>query len=162
MRIGTTLRKAAAAAVMLAPSVAAAHGTDVVATVTRQVEVDLSVVVEATFHSGRPMAGAQVTVHAPGEPEAPWLVGTCDHEGRFEFAPPVDRPGVWEVRVAHHGHGGQVDVEVPATGEETGPAVVRAEASSAPHLTVLQKTVMGSCVVWGLVGTALFFSRRRG
>lgn len=153
----------AAMVLILVPSSGAAHGTDLVATVTRRMEVELSVVVEATYHSGRPLAGAQVTVHAPGGPEAPWLAGACDEEGRFQFTPPADRPGVWEVRVVHHGHGGRVAVELPATTEGTGgPAVVRAEASSAPHLTALQMTVTGACVVWGLVGTALFFSRRHG
>lgn len=161
MKVTRAYRVAAAVAVLAVPGVAA-HGTDVVATVSRQVEVELSVVVEATLHSGRPLAGAQVTVHAPGESEAPWLTGTSDDEGRFEFAPPAELAGLWEVRVAHRGHGGRVSVEVPAAGGEADPAVVRAEASSSSHLTVLQRVVMGGCVVWGLLGTALFFSRRRG
>ncbi len=148
--------------VAFVPTVGIAHGTDVVATLTRRVEVELAMVVEASYHSGRPMAGAQVTVLAPGAPEVPWLVGECDGDGRFEFAPPADRPGVWTVRVAHRGHGGQVSVELAAQDAATDPAVLRAEASSTPHLTGLQRFVMGACVVWGLTGTALFFSRRRG
>ncbi|MEE4273359.1 MAG: hypothetical protein V2I67_16915 [Thermoanaerobaculales bacterium] len=147
---------------VLVPTVGFAHGADVAATVTRQVEVELAVVVEATYHAGRPMAGAQVTVMAPGAPDEPWLVGQCDADGRFEFAPPVDHPGTWEVLVTHHGHGGRVSVELTGEGEEAGTAAVAVEASSTAHLSALQRLVMGACVVWGLIGTALFFSRRRG
>jgi nickel transport protein len=151
----------AAALTVVVPRIGLAHGSDVVATVTRQVEVELDVAVAATYHSGRPMAGAQVTVMAPGEADEPWLVGECDSDGRFDFTPPVDRPGTWEVLVAHHGHGGRVSVAIAEEGEQTGSAEVTAEASSTAHLTALQRIVMGACVVWGLVGTALFFSRRR-
>ncbi|MGB9359721.1 MAG: hypothetical protein WCC01_14310, partial [Acidimicrobiia bacterium] len=55
-----------AAAAVLVPGIALAHGADVAVKVTRQVEVELGAMVEATYHSGRPMAGAQVTVKAPG------------------------------------------------------------------------------------------------
>lgn len=151
-----------AAVAALAPSVGLAHGTNVAATVTRQVTVELTVAVEATYHSGRPMAGALVTVMAPGSPDEAWLMGECDAEGRFEFAPPVDRPGTWEVLVFSQGHGGRVSVDVAGEGKDAGSAVVTAESSSTAHLTLLQKFVMGACVIWGLVGTALFFSRGRG
>lgn len=161
MRMNGVLGAVLAVVAVLVPGLAAAHGADVVATVTRQVEVELTVAVEATYHSGRPMAGAQVTVFAPGAAEEPWLVGECDETGRFEFTPSVERTGVWDVRVVHHGHGGRVSVEVAGEGEEAGSAVVRAEASSTAHLTTLQRSVMAACVIWGLVGTALFFSRRR-
>ena len=150
------------AAAALVPSVGLTHGSNVAATVTRQVAVELTVAVEATYHSGRPMAGALVTVLAPRSPDEPWLKGECDAEGRFEFAPPVDRPGTWEVAVVSQGHGGRVSVEIAGEGEEPGSSVVTAESSSTAHLTRLQKFVMGACVIWGLVGTALFFSRGRG
>ncbi len=109
-----------AAAAVLVPGIALAHGADVAVKVTRHVEVELGVIVAATYHSGRPMAGAQVTVKAPGAPDEPWLVGESDAEGRFEFAPPADRPGTWDVQVAYHGHGGRVSVEIAGVGEETG------------------------------------------
>lgn len=143
------------------PTLVVAHGADVVATVSRQVEVTLAVAVEATFHSGRPMVGAQVTVFAPGTSETPWLVGECDEAGHFEFAPPADRTGIWDIRVVQRGHGGRVAVEVAGEGEQAGPSTVRAQASSTAHLTSLQKSVMAASVIWGLIGTALFFSRRR-
>jgi nickel transport protein len=162
MRTRGALGAVLAVVAVVVPGLAGAHGADVVATVTRQVEVELAVVVEATYHSGRPMAGAQVTVFAPGASDEPWLVGECDGTGRFEFSPPVDLSGAWDVRVVHHGHGGRVAVEVAGEGEEAGSAVVRAQASSTAHLTTLQRSVMAACVIWGLVGTALFFSRRRG
>jgi nickel transport protein len=155
-------------ALMLAaiPRSADAHGTLVESSLTRRVQVELEVEVHATYHSGRPMAGASVRVMAPGDDQTPYLVGTCDDDGRFVFQPPADRVGTWEVQVRLQGHGGtvQLDVEPPADGAGAGaeaPATVRVEASSSPHLSAMQIVVMVGCVVWGLVGTALFFTRRR-
>jgi nickel transport protein len=110
------------------------------------------------------MAGARASVYAPGSAEEPWLTGVCDDSGSFSFEPPPELNGEWLVRVVHQGHGGAVSVDLSPPADGAGvpdPAVIRAEASSSPHLSALQRVVMGGCVVWGLVGTALFFSRRR-
>lgn len=153
-------------ALVLAPVPAGAHGARVEAVVVRNVEVSHRVDVRATYHSGRPMAGAGVSVFAPRDAESPWLTGVCDDSGSFSFEPPPEMSGEWVVRVVHQGHGGVVTIGIePAAAGDGGaapaPAVVRAEASSSPHLSTLQRVLMGACVVWGLVGTALFFSRRR-
>jgi nickel transport protein len=150
---------------VLAPVPAGAHGAQVEAEVVRNVEVSHRVDVRATYHSGRPMAGAGVSVFAPGDAETPWLTGACDDSGGFSFEPPPEMSGEWVVRVVHQGHGGVVTIGIEAAAAGDGavpdPAVIRAEASSSPHLSTLQRVLMGACVVWGLVGTALFFSRRR-
>lgn len=156
---------AAVAALVLTPTNASAHGSHVAASLTRQVDVRTEVEIEATDHAGSPMSEAQVNVFAPGNTASPWLVGSCDEDGRFVFEPPHDLPGTWEVQVLHHGHGGRVSFEIapPVEGREeleNTPASVRIESSSQPHTTLLQRVVMVGCVVWGLVGTALFFLRR--
>jgi nickel transport protein len=131
------------------------------AEVVRNVEVSHRVDVRATYHSGRPMAGAGVSVFAPGDAETPWLTGACDDSGGFSFEPPPEMSGEWVVRVVHQGHGGVVTIGIEAAAAGDGATVIRAEASSSPHLSTLQRVLMGASVVWGLVGTALFFSRRR-
>ncbi len=110
-----------------------------------------SIEVNAAYEAGEPMAGAQVAVFAPGEPAEPWLRGSVDEEGRFFFVPDSDRPGTWEVQVRQAGHGGIVRIEVEPAGvvEVTGGG-----------LTPLQKALMAACVLWGSIGTALYFKRR--
>lgn len=153
-------------ALALAPVSLCAHGVLVEAAVIREIQINHRIDVRAAYHSGRPMAGAQAKVFAPGGSESPWLTGVCDDNGGFSFEPPPEMIGEWVVRVAHRGHAGVVTIDLEGAGgtngiEEPAPAVVRAEASSAAHLSTLQRVVMGACVVWGLIGTALFFSRRR-
>lgn len=152
-------------ALVVAPVPADAHGAQVEAVVVRNVAVSHRVDVRATYHSGRPMAGAGVSVFAPGDAENPWLTGACDDSGGFSFEPPPEMSGEWVVRVVHQGHGGVVTIAIEAAavgdGSIADPAVIRAEASSSPHLSTLQRVLMGASVVWGLLGTALFFSRRR-
>lgn len=42
---------------------------------------------------GKPMAGAEVRVFAPGKPDRPVLTGRTDSTGKFEF--PADSDGFW-------------------------------------------------------------------
>ncbi|MBE0431174.1 MAG: carboxypeptidase regulatory-like domain-containing protein [Dehalococcoidia bacterium] len=114
--------------------------------------VDVVVEITAAYDSGEPMAGAQVSVYAPDDPSTPWLTGVCDDEGRFSFAPDVSRPGTWTVRVRQAGHGDIVYISVGGSSDTSGRA-----SGYAP----LQIVLMAVCVVWGSVGTALYFSRRR-
>lgn len=109
----------------------------------------------ARYDTGEPMAEAQVAVFAPGSPAEPWLTGLSDESGRFYFVPDPQMPGLWEVQVRQAGHGGLIRVEVGETGEngDTPPAV--------GGFTFAQRMLMTAAVTWGLIGTALFFSRRR-
>ena len=98
------------------------------------------------------MAGGQVTVYAPDDPSTPWLTGTCDEEGRFIFTPDLSKSGTWDVQVRQSGHGDIVHIPI----EEGGQLAT----SGSTGYTPLQIVLMGVSVAWGLVGTALFFSRR--
>jgi len=104
--------------------------------------------VTATYDGGQPMVGAQVQVYAPDDPSTPWAVGTTDDEGRYWFTPDAEQPGNWEVMVRQAGHGDVLAIPVGQT--EIVPV-----ASASP----LQRGVAAGAVVWGCVGTALFFAR---
>lgn len=123
-----------------------AHGAIIEYTTTVAVEI------RATYDTGGPMSGGQVTVYAPDAPSIPWLEATCDEEGRFIFTPDPSRPGTWDVQVRQAGHGDMVHIPI---GEHV--AVIGGAGYTPPQIVL-----MGSCVVWGAIGTALFFSRRRG
>jgi nickel transport protein len=97
------------------------------------------------------MAGGQVTVYAPDDPSQPWLTGVCDDEGRFTFTPDPEIPGTWDVQVRQAGHGDMVHIPIGAEGA----------TAASTSVSTLQIVLMAAATVWGFVGTALFFSRRR-
>jgi hypothetical protein len=49
--------------------------------------------VQFATHDGKPMADAEVTVFAPGEPNRPYTTGRTDADGKFRFD--ADRDGFW-------------------------------------------------------------------
>lgn len=112
--------------------------------------------VEGRYDTGEPMAGAQVTVFAPASAATPWRQGTTDADGVFLFVPD-DQAGRWSVRLRQAGHGAIAHLDLaPGT---AAPAVEA--AAGAAGLTPLQKAVMAASVVWGCIGTALYFRRSR-
>lgn len=135
-----------------------AHGVNVGYTTTQQTVTVVDI--RATFDTGEPMSGAQVTIYAPDNPAAPWQSGTCDADGRYTFTPDSSIPGTWEVQVRKAGHGSYIYVEVGEAGEEgaAAPLASQVVAGGSSNYTPLQYVVMGGCVVWGLIGTALFFA----
>ncbi len=130
---------------VLPAQVALGHGVELSSSIREGVEIS------AAFEGGGPMAEAQVSVFAPGEPVEPWLRGSTDEDGRFFFVPDYERPGTWEVQVRQAGHGGIVRVEIDSEG---------AVQTTAGGLTALQRALMAACVIWGSIGTALYFRRR--
>lgn len=128
------------------PTKAFAHGAKI------EYTVDVTIELVAAYDNGEPMAGAQFVVYAPDDPSTPWLTGVCDDEGRFSFVPDTSKPGTWDVQVRQAGHGDIVHIPV---GEDT-PVT-----GSTGGYTTLQIVLMALCVVWGSVGTALYFSRRK-
>ena len=121
-----------------------AHGATIEYTLSSAVEI------VAAYDSGEPMAGGQVTVYAPDDPATPWLTGVCDDEGRFLFTPDPAKPGTWDVQVRQAGHGDMVHI---AVGEG-------AASSGGGGFNAIQIVLMSVCVVWGFVGTALYFASR--
>lgn len=128
-----------------------------------------AVAIQANYDSGEPMKNAQVAVYAPNNPEEPWTTGTTNEQGEYLFTPDPALSGNWEITVRQAGHGEVLTIPIAAaTGNAvTGNAATgnndaamsRVRSGSQDNLTPVQKAVLGGSVIWGFVGTALFFSR---
>ena len=132
--------------ILVLPMKAHAHGIKIEYTSSMTIEL------VATYDTGEPMSGAQVVVYAPDDPSTPWLTGTCDDEGRFTFTPDTSNPGNWDVQVRQAGHGDIVHISVGEDAAMTG---------GTGGYSVLQIVLMAVCVIWGIAGTALYFSGKR-
>ena len=135
---------------LLAPGAAMSHAAFVDADTVQAVRI------QGVYETGEPMAGAQVTVFAPGSPAEPWLVGQADADGVFLFVPD-EQPGRWSVRLRQAGHGAMAHLDREP--DAAAPLVLTTARAVAP--SPVQKTVMAACVVWGCIGTALYFRRTR-
>ncbi|MDY6893139.1 MAG: carboxypeptidase regulatory-like domain-containing protein [Chloroflexota bacterium] len=133
-------------AILCFPAVVYAHGAFIEYTSSVEIEI------VATYDTGEPMSDAQVVVYAPDDPANPWLTGVCDEEGRFTFTPDSSKTGTWDVQVRKSGHGDTAHIPVGDGGGTTGET---------GGYTVLQIVLMSVCVIWGFIGTALYFSRRK-
>lgn len=127
------------------PPAASAHGVQI------NYQVKSAIEIKAKYDTGEPMSEGQVTIFAPDNPSTPWATGKCDENGHFVFTPDTFKPGTWDVQVRKAGHGGMIHIPI---GEDV-------SASGSTGYTTLQIVLMAACVVWGLVGTALFFTRRK-
>ncbi|NJN85435.1 MAG: carboxypeptidase regulatory-like domain-containing protein [Leptolyngbyaceae cyanobacterium SL_7_1] len=121
-----------------------AHGVQIEYQATQAYEI------QAAYDTGTPMADAQVAVYSPDEPSEPWLTGTTDAQGRFVFSPTT--PGNWEVQIRQAGHGDILVIPV-------GDGGAGSASGSSNSYTPLQTGLMIGSVLWGCIGTALFFSR---
>lgn len=119
-----------------------AHGTAITYTAT--------FTVQGHFEGGDPMANAEVSVFTPDDPENAWEQGIADDEGRYTFTTVSDKPGDWAVSYRSAGHG---DIAYIPVG--TGVASPSGLSSG------LQRAVMAAAVIWGFVGTALYFQARQ-
>lgn len=126
------------------PNNAGAHGTAVSYTLISTVHVN------ANFDTGEPMSEAQITIYAPNDPQTPWLQGIADVDGKFTFDPDPEITGDYNVQIRSAGHGEMVTIPV---GGGTG--------SSISTQSTLQQLIMAAAVIWGFIGTALYFSARK-
>lgn len=102
--------------------------------------------VRAFYDSGEPIAQARVLVFAPDESE-PWLETVTDPQGGVAFIP--DKKGEWVLQIrADGGHGLRINLNSETTGTSSKTSLVRKIAGSL-------------LVIWGTIGTVLFFQRRR-
>ena len=137
--------------------------------------------IRATYDIGDPMSEAQVVIFAPNDLGNPWKTGKTDESGSFTFTPDLSIPGTWGVQVRLAGHGQMVHIEI--TGDEASTLESDAEEMQAGEktaelrganagagsgstpvgtgFTTMQIVIMAASVVWGCIGTALFFARRR-
>lgn len=129
---------------------ASAHGVKIDYNVSRAIEIN------ANYDNGEPMSNAQVTVYAPDDPSTPWATGSADEKGRFIFTPDPSKSGTWTVRVRQAGHGDLINIPFAEDAAALdSPEVV----SGSTGYTTPQIVLMGASVIWGFIGTALFFAR---
>lgn len=127
-----------------------AHGAKLTYQSTQAIEI------QATYDDGSPMANAQVVIYAPDDPTTPWLTGMTNPQGQFIFTPDGSQSGNWDIKVRQAGHGDILTI--PLTQDTLVSANV---SSSQSNYTPLQKALMAITGIWGFVGTALFFSRKK-
>ncbi|QEK13371.1 carboxypeptidase regulatory-like domain-containing protein [Crassaminicella thermophila] len=122
-----------------------AHGAKITYEANMQYEI------VAKYDDGTPMSDAQVIIYAPDDLKHPWKKDFCDKEGKYTFVADLQKKGTWTIQIRKAGHGGSIYIPI---GEE----VVE---SGQMGYTPIQKGIMAACVVWGFVGTGLYFSRRK-
>lgn len=140
-----------------------AHGTVI------NYQTKESIEIEAKFDNGIPMKNAQVVIYSPHNPTEAWLSATTDDKGKFMFSPDVSQEGNWTVKVRTAGHGNVINIPIESPVTETdnpqSQEIITSRSISAPSinasLTMAQKLMMATTGVWGFVGTALFFSRKK-
>ena len=147
---------------MLVSAVAAyAHGVALDYTVD---DASGAITVRAAFDTGEPLGEAQVAVFAPNDLVTPWLTGAADADGAFAFTPDYTIEGVWDVQVRKAGHGGLLHLTLDASMAATGSALTAGAAPPAAPgngFTPAQVVIMSASIIWGCVGTALYFAGRR-
>ena len=109
--------------------------------------------IQVRYESGEPMANAQINVYAPTNPQNVWLQTLTDENGYFLFTPDPNVSGIWDIQARLAGHGELLQLEVKEDG-----AIHQIDPSRG---NPVQKWLMIAAVVWGFVGTALFFSNRQ-
>jgi nickel transport protein len=134
-----------------------AHGAQINYRQTKAVEI------QAIYDDGTPMKNAQVVIYAPDDPSTPWLKGMTDEQGVFTFVPDSQKSGNWDVKVRQAGHGKIITIPQTALTSSTTEANNLKELASSNNAVYspLQKIVMAAIGIWGFVGTALFFSRKK-
>lgn len=127
--------------------------------------------IQATYDSGEAMAGGQVLIYKPDNPQEPIMQGLTDDQGRFRFQPDANSPGYWQVQVRQAGHGANLNILVaPETPTElsatplpnspespTGQQPLVKSLTPTGVYTPLQLAIMVAAIFWGSFGTACFF-----
>ena len=118
-----------------------------------------SLELQSVYSNGEPMAGAEVTIYAPGTAE-PWQTVKTDAEGKFSFQPDRSIEGEWEVEIMQDGgmHGDALTVPVGDQGIEL-DNISQLEASDADYASLPQK-FLGAIAATGLLAAGFLFFRR--
>ena len=139
-----------------------AHGANIVYQPTE------AIAIRATYDDGTPMINAQVVIYAPNNPAIPWLKGTTDEQGKFSFIPSSTVSGNWDIKIRQSGHGDTISI--PWQAAKSTSALKPQDNISGNHrqllsvnsnYTPIQKVIMAAMVIWGFIGTTLFFFRQK-
>lgn len=126
-----------------------AHGAIVDYQTTKTVEI------QSRYDTGEPLANAQVSVYTPNNPSTPWQTGITDETGKFVFTPDTNLEGYWEVKVRQAGHGGLVSIPINTEIQIQNSSTFQ----NSTALNSWQRGLMIGSVIWGCIGTALFFMK---
>lgn len=124
---------------------AKAHGVEIDYQETRSIEIT------ARFDNGDPIQEGNVSIFSPENQQSPWQDGVTDTEGKYLFAPDSSINGNWTIIVRQAGHGASANVVIDQhelTAGTTG-------------LSPLQIVIMLACIIWGTIGTSLYFKGRK-
>jgi nickel transport protein len=109
---------------------------------------------QSTYSSGESVQYAQVEVYAPNNLSEPWMVGTTDDQGRFNFIPDPSLTGDWEIAILQDGHEDYLTIPVQDNGIEFD---LISQGDKKDHhyafipftfWTVFGATTMGATAVW--------------
>ncbi|MEB3273061.1 MAG: carboxypeptidase regulatory-like domain-containing protein [Prochlorothrix sp.] len=118
----------------------------------------------ARYDTGEPLASATVTIYSPANPTEPWQTLTTDDQGQVQFTPDPTLTGEWAVKVREAGHGGLITLNLD--GSTLNLANANANLMSLPTsaqaaaLSPVQQGIIAASVIWGFVGTSLYFTRK--
>ena len=110
--------------------------------------------IEARYSDDTPMSDSDVNVFSADNLEETYVTGITDQNGRFLFLP--DKSGEWILKVSDGmGHGVEAKIELDKDFKITGST-----SDEHSHLSHIQIIIMAICVMWGFIGTALYFKKR--
>lgn len=135
-----------------------AHGANIDYKQTSAIEI------RATYDDGTPMSKAQAVIYAPNDPTTPWLKGVTDESGKFTFVPDPNLSGNWDIKVRQAGHGDLISIPLEQNKTaDSSPAKSNSglNAANTMNYSLGQKWLMAIAIVWGFIGTALFFTRKQ-
>lgn len=108
--------------------------------------------IKAMFDTGEPITNAKVLIFAPDETEVTYTTKS-DSDGVFYVIP--DKAGTWTMQVRDKdGHGMRINLVVSESMQ------LVSNKGGKIGMTYLQKVIAALCVIWGCIGTALYFKRK--
>ncbi len=125
--------------------------------VLHDIERGRAVAVKVYFADGEVLAYAEYQVFSPADAKIPYQKGRTDRAGYVAFVP--DLPGHWRVRVADEGgHGLELDVPVPAPGQDQGRV---APAAGVATWALVARPLVGAGVIAAVFGFVVWLYRRK-
>ncbi len=110
--------------------------------------------IKALYHDDSPMSDSDVEVFSPVDNQKKDSTGNTDEYGRFYFFP--DKTGKWRIKVSDGmGHAVEALLDV-----KEGMVLEDKPGNSHGGFSTEQLIIMVLCVVWGFIGTGLYFKRK--